>query len=66
MTEQNKSKKRGGNGNGNYTAEGIKVAENMEDVRPCPDRCTLARTLEGIAISLSMKLWTTPSMAGPI
>src|SRR5690349_4856057 len=33
MAEQNKSKKTGGNGNGNYTAEDIKVLEGMEAVR---------------------------------
>jgi len=36
MTEQNKSKKSGGNGNGNYTAEDIKVLEGMEAVRLRP------------------------------
>ena len=35
MTEQNKSKK-SGNGNGNYTAEDIKVLEGMEAVRLRP------------------------------
>ncbi|MBZ5492801.1 MAG: DNA topoisomerase (ATP-hydrolyzing) subunit B [Acidobacteriia bacterium] len=36
MAEQNKSKKTGGNGNGNYTAEDIKVLEGMEAVRLRP------------------------------
>src|SRR5690348_9178215 len=36
MAEQNKSKKSGGNGNGNYTAEDIKVLEGMEHVRLRP------------------------------
>ncbi|HEY1528260.1 MAG TPA: DNA topoisomerase (ATP-hydrolyzing) subunit B [Candidatus Angelobacter sp.] len=36
MTDQNKSKKSGGNGNGNYTAEDIKVLEGMEAVRLRP------------------------------
>ena len=36
MAEQNKSKKSGGNGNGNYTAEDIKVLEGMEAVRLRP------------------------------
>jgi DNA gyrase subunit B len=36
MAEQNKSKKNGGNGNGNYTAEDIKVLEGMEAVRLRP------------------------------
>src|SRR5712675_2986314 len=36
MTEQNKSKKTGGNGNGNYTADDIKVLEGMEAVRLRP------------------------------
>ncbi len=36
MSEQNKSKKSGGNGNGNYTAEDIKVLEGMEAVRLRP------------------------------
>jgi DNA gyrase subunit B len=36
MAEQNKSKKPGGNGNGNYTAEDIKVLEGMEAVRLRP------------------------------
>jgi len=36
MPEQNKSKKNGGNGNGNYTAEDIKVLEGMEAVRLRP------------------------------
>src|SRR5215469_14220603 len=36
MAEQNKSKKNGGNGNGNYTAEDIKVLEGMEHVRLRP------------------------------
>jgi len=36
MAEQNKSKKSGGNGNGNYTADDIKVLEGMEAVRLRP------------------------------
>ena len=36
MAEQNKSKKTGGNGNGNYTADDIKVLEGMEAVRLRP------------------------------
>jgi DNA gyrase subunit B len=36
MTEQNKGKKTGGNGNGNYTAEDIKVLGGMEAVRLRP------------------------------
>ena len=36
MTEQNKGKKSGGNGNGNYTAEDIKVLGGMEAVRLRP------------------------------
>jgi DNA gyrase subunit B len=36
MSEQNKSKKTGGNGNGNYTADDIKVLEGMEAVRLRP------------------------------
>ncbi|MGZ4877451.1 MAG: DNA topoisomerase (ATP-hydrolyzing) subunit B [Candidatus Angelobacter sp.] len=36
MAEQNKSKKTSGNGNGNYTAEDIKVLEGMEAVRLRP------------------------------
>ena len=36
MAEQNKSKKSGGAGNGNYTAEDIKVLEGMEAVRLRP------------------------------
>jgi DNA gyrase subunit B len=36
MAEQNKSKKSGGNGNGNYTAEDIKVLGGMEAVRLRP------------------------------
>jgi len=36
MAEQNKSKKSSGNGNGNYTAEDIKVLEGMEAVRLRP------------------------------
>ena len=36
MTEQNKGKKNGGNGNGNYTAEDIKVLGGMEAVRLRP------------------------------
>ena len=36
MAEQNKGKKTGGNGNGNYTAEDIKVLEGMEAVRLRP------------------------------
>jgi DNA gyrase subunit B len=36
MAEQNKSKKSSGNGNGNYTAEDIKVLEGMEHVRLRP------------------------------
>src|ERR1700686_426291 len=36
MAEQNKSKKPGGNGNGNYTAEDIRVLEGMEAVRLRP------------------------------
>jgi hypothetical protein len=32
MAEQNKSKKTGGNGNGNYTTDDIKVVEGMEAV----------------------------------
>jgi DNA gyrase subunit B len=36
MAEQNKGKKSGGNGNGNYTAEDIKVLEGMEAVRLRP------------------------------
>jgi DNA gyrase subunit B len=36
MAEQNKSKKNGGNGNGSYTAEDIKVLEGMEAVRLRP------------------------------
>lgn len=36
MAEENKSKKTGGNGNGNYTAEDIKVLEGMEAVRLRP------------------------------
>src|SRR6476620_4103560 len=36
MAEQNKSKKTGSNGNGNYTAEDIKVLEGMEAVRLRP------------------------------
>jgi DNA gyrase subunit B len=36
MAEQNKSKKTAGNGNGNYTAEDIKVLEGMEAVRLRP------------------------------
>ena len=36
MAEQNKSKKNGGNGNGNYTADDIKVLEGMEAVRLRP------------------------------
>src|SRR5690242_19042149 len=36
MADQTKSKKNGGNGNGNYTAEDIKVLEGMEAVRLRP------------------------------
>src|SRR6266849_7630939 len=36
MAEQSKSKKTTGNGNGNYTAEDIKVLEGMEHVRLRP------------------------------
>ncbi len=36
MAEQKQSKKAGGNGNGNYTAEDIKVLEGMEAVRLRP------------------------------
>ncbi|HST76895.1 MAG TPA: DNA topoisomerase (ATP-hydrolyzing) subunit B [Verrucomicrobiae bacterium] len=36
MTEQNKSKQNGGDGNGNYTAEDIKVLGGMEAVRLRP------------------------------
>jgi DNA gyrase subunit B len=36
MAEQNKGKKTGGNGNGNYTADDIKVLEGMEAVRLRP------------------------------
>jgi DNA gyrase subunit B len=36
MAEENKGKKTGGNGNGNYTAEDIKVLEGMEAVRLRP------------------------------
>jgi DNA gyrase subunit B len=36
MADQNKSKKTGGNGNGNYTADDIKVLEGMEAVRLRP------------------------------
>jgi DNA gyrase subunit B len=36
MSEQNKSKKTAGNGNGNYTADDIKVLEGMEAVRLRP------------------------------
>ena len=36
MAEQNKGKKNGGNGNGNYTAEDIKVLGGMEAVRLRP------------------------------
>jgi DNA gyrase subunit B len=36
MSEQNKSKKTTGNGNGNYTADDIKVLEGMEAVRLRP------------------------------
>src|SRR6476660_9563523 len=36
MAEQNKSKKTSGNGNGNYTADDIKVLEGMEAVRLRP------------------------------
>src|SRR5947209_18322316 len=36
MADQTKNKKNGGNGNGNYTAEDIKVLEGMEAVRLRP------------------------------
>jgi DNA gyrase subunit B len=36
MAEQNKTKKNGGNGDGNYTADDIKVLEGMEAVRLRP------------------------------
>ncbi len=58
MAEQNKSKKSGGNGNGNYTADDIKVLEGMEHVRLRPAMYIGSNGEMGFTI-WSTKLWTT-------